>query len=112
VSLVDVVQSDGRTLQFEGELLGHATSRDEPGLQRWNEISIYKTSMGNYVAAQVGKSLVPGEVDRSDGRSSKEPRDIVKFLARRGFLTATAREALQQAGKLDPAIADAMIERV
>lgn len=105
----EVEAKDGRRIRFSGRLLGEATSQDEVGLQRWTEVRIYKSDRGNYIATIVGRTTVDGELDRSDALASANPRSIVAFLAKRGFLTIVAREAIDRAAELDPAIATGLV---
>lgn len=51
------VKDRGRQLDFEGVLLGSGTSYVD-SKPRWFEVSIYKTTGGNYVVAGVGRSRV------------------------------------------------------
>jgi len=60
----EVPDSDGRVLQFAGELIAEATSY-EPGKERWAELKIYRTEQGSFVLAGVGRSVVRGETDRT-----------------------------------------------
>jgi len=49
------VNDGDRTLQFEGELLAHATSRRDDS-ERWVEFDLYRTKGGSYVVARTGRS--------------------------------------------------------
>lgn len=51
------VRDGNRTLQFEGELIGHSTSRHQ-GSTRWVEFNLFKTVSGVYVLSRVGRSLL------------------------------------------------------
>lgn len=49
--------SDGRFLQFEGELLAQASSHRE-GVDRWVELALYRTDKGTYVVSRTGQSVL------------------------------------------------------
>lgn len=49
------VKDTGRTLQFDGVLLGEASSH-RPGSTRWVEFALYRTAAGTYVLSRVGQT--------------------------------------------------------
>lgn len=51
------VQDGTRFLEFDGTLIGKATS-DDGRAQRWTEVEIYATDTGKFVAAKIGRSVV------------------------------------------------------
>lgn len=51
------VQDSGRTLQFEGTMLGESSSR-RSGASRWVEFTLYRTAAGSYVLSRVGQTLL------------------------------------------------------
>jgi hypothetical protein len=51
------VQDGTRYLEFDGQLLGEATS-DDGRSQRWTEVKIYKSDTGRYIVAKIGRSVV------------------------------------------------------
>jgi len=51
------VRDGNRTLQFEGQLIGHSTSR-HPNSNRWVEFNLFKTVSGLYILSRVGMSLL------------------------------------------------------
>lgn len=44
-------------IQFEGELIGHASTRKSDKQDRWTNIDIYKTTTGKYVIHRLGCSV-------------------------------------------------------
>jgi hypothetical protein len=46
-----------RALQFEGELLAHASSY-KSGVERWVEFDLYRTKGGSYVVSRIGYSYL------------------------------------------------------
>lgn len=53
----DVRNGPDEVVRFTGVLLGDASSDDGKRL-RWQEVAIYKTEAGNYIASRVGRTLV------------------------------------------------------
>lgn len=51
------VRDGSRLLTFEGQRLGHISSR-RPGIARWTEMTVYKTVGGSYVLEKVGRSIL------------------------------------------------------
>lgn len=91
------------TIEFEGRLLGEASSRASrhavlihddgsfapPGMRcsacRWFEVRIYADDTGAtnedaWIIETVGRSQVPGETDRRQFRRVTEPRQVVAVL--------------------------------
>lgn len=97
------------TILIDAELLGTASSHS-PGKQRWGEYRLFRLAAGGgYVLAGVGKSSVPGEVDRPWFRICETPQRVFRALLyerRPGVwvLPPSGRQLLEQAGRLDPAI--------
>lgn len=109
------IKNYDQTLRFEGDLLGHATTH-EPGRSRWHEVSIYKTSLGEYVVHKVGRSIVPGEIDRNTAFVSETADGAIDCLYTRNrggvkFLTFAAEEAYDAAAKTDEALRKAYLTR-
>lgn len=66
------VRDGSRIVQFEGTLIGHATSWRR-GSSRWVEFSLYKTLAGSYVLSRTGLSLLYHALDCEIGeRNSLE----------------------------------------
>lgn len=69
------VNDRGRQLDFDGERLGSGSSYSG-NKPRWFEVSIYKTTGGNYVVAGVGRSRVMHKASCSRVGSTKlNPND-------------------------------------
>jgi hypothetical protein len=66
VEEVTVFRDGEKNLRFVGELLASASSRSHQGprSQRWQELTLYRTQGGKFVAARVGRTIWQGEVDR------------------------------------------------
>ena len=105
------VRDRHRTLKFTGELLGKSSSYDSEKV-RWGEFYIYRTESGRYVVAGVGRSKVPGEIDRCWAQASDSPDAVIEKLtlidedgAR--YLPFTARQLLDEAATRDQRLRDA-----
>lgn len=122
--------------RFTGHLLGQGTTHRQEHLDlihdvnsfaapgercpacRWFEVRIYAVDAGaddddesgGYYVETVGRSTVPGEVDRRRVRRVFEPRRIVATLVQskdgRVFVPLPSRGALEQAADRDPRIAE------
>lgn len=104
-------------LEFTGELLADVNSRDEPDQPRWQEIRIYKTDSGKYVTEVVGQTIVPDERVFITVNVLDNAADVRQALKRRKagreFLNDMAFDALDEAGRHDPAIRESTIaERI
>lgn len=102
---IEVMRNGELPLIFEGEELGFATSfRD--GKDRWFEVMIYRTASGRYVVNGIGRSLLPGEEDRSWAIICEKPAEVIEALKRTSpdgvsYLSVTATHALLEAARLD-----------
>lgn len=56
-----------RILEFDGTLLGAATS-DDGRAQRWTEVTIWRSETGRYIVSKVGRSAVYHTVNDECGR--------------------------------------------
>ena len=61
------VQDGTRFLEFDGSLIGSATS-DDGRAQRWTEVNIYVTDTGKFVASKIGRSVVYHTDNKRCGR--------------------------------------------
>lgn len=52
-----VVHDGYRTITFEGDLLGQASSK-RPGVWRWTDLYLYRTTAGTYILQKIGASRV------------------------------------------------------
>jgi hypothetical protein len=55
--MLKVPEADGRTIQFEGELLAQASSH-RVGADRWVDLALYRTNAGSYVVSRIGQSVL------------------------------------------------------
>jgi len=128
----------GSEVDFHGELLGEATSRNGThapraehvdGLAlrgekcsacRWFEVRIYRVSSSSptteYVVETVGRTEVPGERTRTRIERTDAPHWVIECLVQRRdgdvFIPTVSRRALAQVATRDRAIEDAFINRV
>ena len=113
-------------LEFTGECLADTSSRERADQPRWSEVRIYRTDSGKYVTEMIGRSIVPGEIDRINVQVVDQPDGIRAALARKGdnrytkvpgnpnrpYLTELAIEAMEAAGERDEAIKATLVERI
>lgn len=63
-----VERDNGIPLTFTGHIMARATSGPSGGegthKVRWTILKLYKTLSGQYVCEQIGRTQIPGEVDR------------------------------------------------
>lgn len=100
--------------RFFGAELGHASSFRR-GKQRWAEIWMFRTDADFYVVAGVGRSVVPGEVDRWWADVFRDPVSAVRRMYVRDHggvsrLPMTNRECLLQACQHDRRLSEAYID--
>lgn len=102
-------------LVFEGQLLADVSSR-EPGVERWQEVRIYRTESSRYVTEVVGRSIKEGERDFLTVKVHDDPAEVRTGLYRktggRTFLPDLAFEALEIAAGIDPALSSSLVERI
>lgn len=128
------VETPDGTVTFTGVLLGRGTSRRDSHLDhrpgsfprkgqrcsgcRWTETRIlWSVDDETYVVSTVGRSIVPGEVDRSKVAWAKDPNDVVDTLlvpppahiGRDGPLELPPpnADALEEAARNDPRLSTA-----
>jgi hypothetical protein len=106
-----VSERDGRELEFEGTLLGSASSRRDDS-ERWAEVEIYRTVNGRYIVAGFGKTLRPGERERRWAHVCEEAVGVIETLYREDsdgvrYLTRVNREAIREAACHDDELARA-----
>lgn len=107
-----LVERDGMpALEFNGEELAHVSTRTATK-RRWTELRLFRTAGGKYVTAVVGDSTVDGEDRICSGAVHESASDaVVSFANRRGAqgrISGPAIELLVEAGRLDPAVAEAL----
>ena len=108
-AMVELPNGQGGLIAFEGELLASESSQEPYGDRSkfWREIAIYRRADGAYVVHSIGRTSVPGKVDRHSVFVATSARDVYANLVPAGqrprFLIA---DVLQHAGARDPALAD------
>lgn len=100
-------------LIFEGERIGHASSR-LTRRPRWTEVNVYRTDRGQWVTEIVGRTTLHGEHDRFQVTVCSTPVEVRESLKhpRSEYLTETALEALERAAENDAALETAATERI
>lgn len=110
----------GLPLLFEGWRLAHVDSRDQmtehqrKHRDRWSDLSIYRTTRGNWVVAQIGMTreangFQPGALIKV----CESPTEVVEALKfRSGHLTHVTLAALTDAIDADPDLAPASEEHI
>lgn len=104
-------------LVFEGDLLAARSSRTSPDQSEWTEVRLYRTDKGVYVGETVGRSSDPDKKDMLTVRVANDVKHVASTLERgrpetRVYLTDMALDVLDEAARLDPAIAEAAAERI
>jgi len=107
-TMTQLPDGHGGIIAFEGELLASESSREPYGDRSkfWREIAIYRRTGGAYVVHSVGRTSVPGKIDRHSVFVATSAAAVYEHLVPAGqrprFLIA---DVLQRAGALDPALA-------
>lgn len=103
-----------RAVRCRGSIIGTASSYGPTSCDRWTDITIIKTDSTRYVAHVVGRTTLPGEVDRNSVTIAENAGEIVNALMhpQQHYLSIVARTALEAAAAHDPAFAEALIEDV
>lgn len=103
-------------IAFTGEQIASADNRITDNgnrANRWTEVAIYKTKGGNYVARVSRFTCWQGESDRHEAEAEETAEKILNWLRDdEGKLGAVSQEAVEKAAKVDPAFAQAWVERV
>jgi hypothetical protein len=104
-TVISLNGEDSAVYSFRGEKIAEASSRSESS-KRWSEVAIYRDDdAGEYVAHEIGRSIVPGEIDRYRVKRGSA-RDVYMALTRNGErMTLLAEEALALASDRDPVFA-------
>ncbi len=94
-------------ITFDGICLGRASSHEPTGKRsrHWTDLEVYRRGDGHYVAYEVGRSSIAGEIDLSTVTVCATARDVLAaFTANtKGKLTALATDVLDEAAGKDPA---------
>lgn len=129
-----VVQGYDGTYEFDGYLLGAASSKrsshrsheDEctyapPGVRcsacRWIEIRIFRNYAGEYVLELTGQTIITGEKVRRRVEVTQSPHWVIEVLTQKRdtgecFIPLVAKHALSEAAALDPGVEAAFVGRV
>lgn len=113
------IKHNDQLVRFDGHLLGESSSEEfakSQGRSRWHEIRLYKTTRDEYVIEKVGRSEIPGEVDRSTVHVSTTARGALECLQTQDddgvvYMTRVASLAVSEAAQKDPAIHQAFTVR-
>ena len=75
----EVVNSDGQTLRFTGELVAKVSS-ELPEKDHWTEMTLYLTDFNTWVLQGVGKTRVSHHTDRPWYIVSSDPSDWLEKI--------------------------------
>lgn len=104
-------------LKFNGEVLADASSYEE-GDEVWQEIRIYKTDTDKFVVENVRRSNRAATPEVHNAVACPTPSDVRSALQRQDpvrkhfYFTNLAFDALSEAVENEPALAEAMEERI
>jgi len=84
-----------RDLAFEGKKVAFASSDPDSQNNRWTELCIYETAIGNFIAQSIGKSIIPGEGDISDAEWFSDIKDVQAFF-KESWLTKELMDSLAE----------------
>lgn len=101
--------SEDQFLEFDGELLGSASSSsDKP---RWMDVNIYGAADGRYIVQKIGRTSLVGERDYYSAHVVDDAPSLITALRskKRGvvFMTIVAEDAVRAAMEKDPRISEA-----
>jgi len=90
-----IIENDeSANIEFDGELIGSASSRDQMRrATRWTVYKLYRTKGGSFVAQTIGYSQWEGETTRYTAKVCRDESDVRSFL---GF-SDTAKEVYAEA---------------
>jgi hypothetical protein len=92
-------------IAFDGVQISRASSREETGKRsrRWTDLEVYRRTDGKYVAHEVGRSSVEGEIDLSRVTVCDTARDVLAaFVANtKGKVSGLATDVLDEAAGKD-----------
>lgn len=75
-----IIKADtGFIIHFAGEIVAKATSR-KWRKSRWTELILYKTVNGNFIAHEIGKSLIQGEREKHRAEICTSDEEIINFF--------------------------------
>lgn len=79
VKIYEVINADGSKFRFKGEKIA-SVSAELPSKERWTEFHFFATEEAEWVLQGVGRSRVPGEVDKFWIVLSDDAMDIVNAV--------------------------------
>lgn len=102
-------------LTFDGEVLA-SLSTHKPTATHWTELRIYKTESGKYVTESIGCTTVHGQhplitVHVCDNAQAVRYA-LQQYDGGRKYMTDLALEAIEMAARIEPALSDALTERI
>jgi hypothetical protein len=89
------VRNRESTITFEGVRIAHV-SAELPSKDRWSEFTIWLTTHGEWVLQGVGRSRVPGEVDREWAVISKDPADVLDAILNNRDVSRLAKKLIAE----------------
>jgi hypothetical protein len=103
-------------LVFVGTLLAEQDTRDTPDQARWAELRVWRTDSGKYVVQRLGRSTLPGEVDKITTRIVNTPAEVAPAMrSKQGgkvFMSNLALDVLAEAAGNDSALRGTDVERI
>lgn len=106
-----VLKDRERDITFDGAMIATASSEDN-GKDRWSEMSLYLIDDGRYVVHGVGRSRVPGEVDRYWACVCNTPAAVIQALTRtsakdQSYMPTLNIQLLRRGSQIDNALQEA-----
>jgi EXLDI family protein len=112
------IRRDGeRALAFSGRIIGQADNKDHNST-RWTNVTIYRTASGRIVAKVEDRTQWQGESDHVRADSFSTASGAIGYLRHAdgdnydSDLSASAQEAIEDAGQNDEEFASAFTENI
>lgn len=69
-------------LSFDGSVIATVSSRknEGPRSERWTVLILYKTDGGLFVCQRIGKTTMPGEIEKSEVATYADALGVVNFF--------------------------------
>jgi len=82
IIMITIPRTGDRPLQFDGDLIAEATSRQQQGpcQSRWYELALYRTASGKYVVAIGYRTQWQGELPRDEAHVESTLAGAVEAL--------------------------------
>lgn len=91
-----IERSNGIPLSFSGQIVARVSSGPKNGeathKKRWTVLILYKTTGGQYVCSQIGKTQIEGEQERVKAIVAKDAAAIIDFFGAGPLAAALYRE--------------------